>query len=366
MKLPSVVHCFALALVASCTVTLYGCGGGGGDPPAPTPAPRPQMPSVKLRNKVEMPMLSAGTWLYNDSVAEAAVEAAISVGFTHIDTAYDYKNQRGVAAGIKKSGIDRKKLFLTTKVPGCGLQNVSAVSVDACANDTKTRLHEDLTLLQTQYIDLILLHFPPCAGDDGTKQSTKDSTCFAPKTGCTQPQTCDMVKAQWGVLMDAYSSGLVRAIGVSNYCKACFACLQGSKVQPMVNQVQFHAGMGSDPQGSRTFAEKNGVALQAWSPLGTGGSGSSDILHGKLTSSIGKKHGKSPVQVALKWILSHNVSIATKSSSKTHLAQDIDLFDFELDEDDMSQLDKATFSSKDTPSFMCSDAAETFIENLVV
>jgi len=124
----------------------------------------------------------------------------------------------------------------------------------------------------------------------------------------------------------------------------------------MVNQVMYHIGMGSDPQGFRSFAEKQGVVLQAYSPLGSGGKGSKEIIDGDLTTSIGKKHDRSAVQVALKWILAHNVSVTTKSSNPTHLANNLDLFDFELDEADMTALDKADFAPKYSPSFLCADS----------
>merc|ERR1712048_1058167 len=127
----------------------------------------------------------------------------------------------------------------------------------------------------------------------------------------------------------------------------------------MVNQVQLHVGMGPDPQGFKSFADKNGVKLQAWSPLGHGGSGSDEILKGNLTSSIGKKYGKSAAQVALKWLVSHNVSVATKSSNPKHLAENIDIFDFEFTPEELSALDNADFAKADTPSFLCDDTAES-------
>merc|ERR1719277_1876061 len=176
---------------------LHGCGGSSPTPtPAPTPPPN-KMPTLKLHNGVEMPIMSAGVWLYSVEEAQKSVEPAISVGFTHIDTAYDYKNQDGVAKALKKAmanGKPRESIFLTTKVPGCGIQNASAVSVDACKNDTVARVEDDLRLLELQYIDLLLIHFPPCAGDDGSAQSPMKSTCFPDRTGCTSPRSCDMIK----------------------------------------------------------------------------------------------------------------------------------------------------------------------------
>jgi diketogulonate reductase-like aldo/keto reductase len=125
----------------------------------------------------------------------------------------------------------------------------------------------------------------------------------------------------------------------------------------MVNQVHYQVGMGPDPQGVKSLAKEKGIVLQAWSPLGMGGNGSSPIMHGNLTSAIAKKYGKSPVQIALKWIVSQNISVATKSSNPVHLAENLDVFDFELDDLDRKALDDANFASKDEPSFLCRDTA---------
>jgi diketogulonate reductase-like aldo/keto reductase len=244
---------------------------------------------------------------------------------------------------------------VTTKVPGCGIQNSSAVSVDKCRSDTAARIAEDLRLLDLDHIDLLLIHFPPCPGDDGSAQSPMKSTCFKDRSGCTNPRSCDMIKAQWEEVTEAYNKKKLRAIGVSNYCSACLACLDEASILPMVNQVHYQVGMHPDPQGFRSFAEKKGIVLQAWSPLGSGGSGSEEIMRGNLTSSIAKKYGKSPVQVALKWIVAKNVSVSTKSSNPLHLAENLDIFDFQLQPEDTLALDEANFAADNDPSFLCRD-----------
>lgn len=222
-----------------------------------------------------MPVMSAGTWLYDDATAEAAVEAALAAGFSHIDTAYDYENQQGVGRAIKKSGKPRESIFVTTKVPGCGLQNVSGRSVEECRKDTAARFADDLKQLDLAYVDLMLIHFPPCSGGDGSARSPADVTCFPRKTGCTDPKSCELVRAQWSVLTEAYHKKQALSIGVSNYCTACFQCLaeESGAIMPMVNQVQYHVGMRPDPQGFKTFAQKHDMVLQAWSPLGSGARG---------------------------------------------------------------------------------------------
>lgn len=349
----AVAMCTCTASALLCAFGLHGCG------PAPTPSPAPvPMPTLKLRNGVEMPIMSAGVWQYTVAEAEKSVAASLSAGFTHIDTAYDYKNQEGVAKAITAAitgGKKREDIFITTKVPGCGIQNSSAISTDACTKDTATRIADDLQQLGVKYIDLLLIHFPPCPGQDGSPKSPMESKCYEPKTGCDDPKSCDMIKAQWSAVSQAYDKKQLKAVGVSNYCKACLACLDGQKLSPMVNQVHFQVGMGPDPQGFRTLAEKKGIVLQAWSPLGMGGNGSKPIMHGNLTTELSKKYGKSAVQIALKWIVSRNVSVSTKSSNPVHIAQNLDIFDFELNADDMKALDEANFAAKDEPSFLCRD-----------
>jgi 2,5-diketo-D-gluconate reductase A len=123
----------------------------------------------------------------------------------------------------------------------------------------------------------------------------------------------------------------------------------------MVNQVHYQVGMGKDPQGFASYASSQGIQLQAWSPFGLGGHGSGDVLKGPLTTAIAEKNNRTTAQIALKWILNQGVAVAVKSSSKEHLKQDLELFDFELGAQDMAKLDAANFAANNTPSFFCDD-----------
>merc|ERR1719326_1133218 len=133
--------------------------------------------------------------------------------------------------------------------------------------------------------------------------------CARKKNSCTLPGSCDAVKAQWRAMTAAYKAKKVRAIGVSNYCRACFDCLADAEVQPMVNQVHYQIGMGPDPQGFASYAAGKGVVLQAYSALGDGGrtglNGKNEkkdlVLHDPLTAAVGKKHNRTTAQIALKW-----------------------------------------------------------------
>eukprot|EP00462_Mataza_sp_D1_P019719 CAMPEP_0175140534 /NCGR_PEP_ID=MMETSP0087-20121206/11573_1 /TAXON_ID=136419 /ORGANISM="Unknown Unknown, Strain D1" /LENGTH=308 /DNA_ID=CAMNT_0016423789 /DNA_START=12 /DNA_END=938 /DNA_ORIENTATION=- len=289
------------------------------------------VPTVTLNNKVQMPVVSAGTWQYNNSVAQQSCVDALAAGFTHFDTAHDYNNQEGVGAFFKDAVASkgRANLFLTSKVPGCGVPGQGVRGGAHCYNDTVSVFQENLKQLQVAFVDLMLIHFPP--------------------GGCNA-LTCGEIQSQWKAFEDMYAQNLSRAIGVSNYCQSCFSCLfKTAKTVPAVNQVQYHIGMGADPIGLHTYLTQKGIVMQAYSPLGDG---SSELITGNLTNGIGKKYGKSGAQVALKWIVQHSVPLSTKSTKPKNLASDIDLFDFTLSASDMATLDAAT-SPAGKVSFMC-------------
>lgn len=306
-------------------------------------------PTVRLRNGVEMPLLAAGVWQYNDTEAEASLVAAFKVGFRMVDTAWDYHNQVGVGRALRASGVPRESLFVETKVPGCGLD--PAVSRSSCFADTKKVLEGDLQQLNQSYVDLVILHFPP-------RETFALRTCHF---------SCGAVRDQWAALVAFHKAGKARAIGVSNYCPSCFACLDGNatEVYPMVNQVSYHIGMGPDASGFRSFAQSKGVVLQAYSPLGNTPwteKANPDILSGNLTSTLASAHSVSTIQVALKWLVQHGLAAVTKSSNPQHLAADIDLWSWNLTAAEMEVADR--YRVFGMPSFACNfadNAAEMLV-----
>jgi len=270
------------------------------------------VPTHTLNNGIEMPMMSIGTWQYDEATAQQVVTDALEVGFTHVDTANDYNNQKGVGAALK--GVDRGSYFLTTKVPS------------GSASATAKALQDNLDQLGLDYVDLVLVHFPPTFG------------------------RCSSMQSQWGAMEEFYKAGKAKAIGVSNYCPSSIECImQTATVTPAVNQVQYHVGMGVDPIGVKSASEKYGIHLQAYSPLGNG---ESDLITGDLVTSIGANHNKTGAQVALRWIQENGVSLTTKTTKTSHMQQDLDVFTYELTADEKATLDAAT-SPSGKPSFRC-------------
>lgn len=281
----------------------------------------PLNPTVKLNNGVEMPMVALGVWQYDNATAEDAIQKALSVGFTHIDTAYNYYNQQGVGKAL--AGKPRDSFFLTTKTPPCE----KGTSVEDCHSQTQEQLNYDLSALQMDYVDLVLVH-----GTSGDR----DSACDA--------DACELDYAQWQAYEEFYAQNKTRAIGVSNYCTSCLECLMSKdlKVKPTVNQIQLHVGMGTQPitQNLLKENEKFDIIPQAYSPLGNG-----MLITDEVLNAMAKKYNVTAAQIALKWIVKQNFPLATKADSTEYLTEDFDLFTWDIKDEDM-----ATLSSKASPS----------------
>lgn len=249
-----------------------------------------------------------------------------------VDTALGYWNQPGVGRALHRAfdaGLSREEVFVETKIQGC-LTGNDTLNPFRCYENAKRNLESDLELLNLTYVDLVILHSPPLP-------------TFLTRMCNVYPGGCSMIRGEWRALEEFYKAGKARAIGVSNYCPSCFGCLKDAEVQPMINQVMVHIGMGVDPSNIVSFDRDHGVVTQAYSALGNNPVGpmhpSDDILKGPLTTEIAVKHNVSTVQVALKWIVQHGIPAVTKSHSAAHLRDDLDLWSFDLDEHDMQRLD---------------------------
>ena len=262
------------------------------------------METIKLTNGVEMPLLGYGVFLVPPQEAERCVTDALEVGYRLIDTAQAYYNEEGVGAAIAKSGVKREDIFLVTKVwiSNAG-EAKAAQSID-----------ESLRKLQTDYIDLLLIH-----------------------------QAYGDVFGSWRAMEKAYKAGKVRAIGVSNFQAArFFDFAHYVDVKPMVNQLQCNPMI--QQTGIEPLQTETGTKIMAWGPLG--GQGVDGIVKSELLAEIGNKYGKSAAQVALRWLTQRGIVAIPKSSHKERMAQNLNIFDFSLSEDDMTQI--ATMNQHDT------------------
>ena len=253
------------------------------------------MQKIKLNNGVEMPILGYGVFLVDPKECERCVTDAIDVGYRMIDTAQAYYNEEGVGAAIKKSGIKRDDFFLVTKVwiTNSG-EEKAAKSID-----------ESLKKLQTDYVDLLLIHQP-----------------FGDYYGT------------YRAMEKAYKDGKTRAIGVSNFFADRFVDLCNFvEIKPMVNQMETH--VFQQEKTLRKYMDKYNTQLMSWSPMARG---ENNFFNNEVLKSIGDKYNKTAAQVALRFLTQENVIIIPKSTHKERMKENFEIFDFELSDDDMNTL----------------------------
>lgn len=268
------------------------------------------MECVTLANGVKMPQLGYGVYQVTKEECERCVLDALEVGYRSIDTAQSYFNEEEVGNAILKSGIDRKEIFLTSKVW------LEHFSYEEC----KKSVLESLEKLRTDYIDLMLLHQP--FGD---------------------------VYGAWRALEELYEKGKIRAIGISNfYTDKMVEFANFTRIKPMVNQMEIHPL--NQQKELKKWADKYNIRLEAWAPFGEG---RNDLFENEVLKKIGKKHGKTTAQVMLRWNLERGVIVIPKSVHKNRMIENFNVFDFTLDEEDMnliSNIDTETsafFSHRD-------------------
>lgn len=266
------------------------------------------VPKQTLNNGVSMPILGFGTLYLTDSIGERCVAEAISVGYRLLDTGKIYGNEEAVGKGIKKSGIKREELFVTTKVW------VSDMGYES----TKKAFEESLNKLGLNYIDLYLIHRP--RGD---------------------------VKGTWKAMEELYEAGKIKAIGVSNFEPDQLAdLLTYAKIKPMVNQVETNVFFQQHE--AQAAMEKLGIQMEAWSPFAQG---RNDLFSNQTLAAIGKKHNKSIAQVTLRWLIQRGIVAIPRTSSKEHMMENINIFDFELDASEMQQISKLDLNTSQFPEW---------------
>jgi len=252
------------------------------------------MDTVKLNNGIEMPQLGFGVFQVTDlKQCEQAVVDAISSGYRLIDTAAAYQNESAVGRAIKRSGVDRKELFITSKL---------WVS-DANYERAKKGIETSLNNLGVDYLDLYLLHQP--YGD---------------------------VAGAWRALEEAYKAGKIRAIGVSNFYADQLKNLElSNEIKPVINQIEVSPWYQQDSEVE--FNQSEDVRVEAWAPFAEG---KHDIFTNETIKEIADKYNKSNGQVILRWLIQRGIVVIPKSVHKNRMEENINVFDFKLTDDDMN------------------------------
>ena len=271
------------------------------------------MDKVKLNNGVEMPILGFGVFQIPDpKECERCVMEAIQTGYRLIDTAASYKNEEAVGKGIRRSGVAREKLFITTKM----------WVEDAGYERTQKAIDTSLRNLQLDYLDLYLIHQP--YGD---------------------------VHGSWRAMEDAYRQGKLRAIGVSNFHTDRLMDIQVfNEIAPAVNQIEvnpFQQQLEGAP-----FMQELGVQVQAWAPFAEG---RNNLFQNAVLAEMGARYGKTVGQVVLRWLIQRGIASLAKTVRKERMAENFAVFDFELSDADMAQM--AALDTKTSSFFSHRDPA---------
>jgi 2,5-diketo-D-gluconate reductase A len=254
------------------------------------------MKTVKLNNGIEMPILGFGVFQIADAnECEKCVIEAIETGYRLIDTAASYMNEQAVGNAIKNCGIDRRELFITTKL---WVQ-------DTGYEKTKAAFHKSLDRLQLDYLDLYLIHQP--YGD---------------------------IFGSWRAMEELYEEGKIRAIGVSNFqLDRVMDLITFNKIPPAVNQVETHPFQQQID--NQAFLQENDVQIQSWASFAEG---RNDMFQNEHLLSLAKKYDKSVAQIILRWLIQRGVAVIPKSVKKERMAENLNVFDFELEANDMENI----------------------------
>lgn len=255
------------------------------------------MQTIKLNNEVEIPVLGFGVFQIAPEQTEEAVKNAIKAGYRHIDTAQGYLNETETGKGIRNSGVDRKEIFVTSKV---WVENAGYESA-------KASIERSLSRLDIGYIDLMLIHQP--YGD---------------------------VYGTWRALEEFYKEGKIRAIGVSNFMPDRLVDLGiFNTVMPAVNQIEINPFFQRE-EWVQTL-QNEGIVVEAWAPFAEGKNG---IFNNPTLKQIGEKYGKSVAQVILRWLVERGIVVLAKSVNPERMAENLNIFDFQLSEEDKNTIAK--------------------------
>jgi 2,5-diketo-D-gluconate reductase A len=257
------------------------------------------VPTIDLNDSRTIPQLGFGVFQIEPGDTAQAVSTALEIGYRHIDTAEMYRNEKGVGEGVRASGLDRGDVFVTSKLNNAFHR----------PDDARRAFEGTLSELGFDYVDLFLIHWPLPTLYDGDFVST------------------------WQTLEEFQQDGRARSIGVSNFQVDHLERLAAeSSVVPAVNQIELHPYLLNDEV--RAYDEAHGIGTQAWSPIAQG-----EVLDDPVITGIADAVGRSPAQVVLRWHIQHGNIVFPKSTTPARIKENFELFDFELEPDDVAKID---------------------------
>ncbi len=262
--------------------------------------------TLLLTNGVTIPRVGFGTYKATDEEAADCVKTAVEAGYRHIDTAYFYGNEAGVGRGVAQCrgeyGLKREDIFVTSKV----------WNTDRGYEKTLAAFEKTMENLKLDVLDLYLIHWPAAASQYENWEELNLGT--------------------WRAMTELYKKGRIRAIGVSNFRPHHLKALMETEVKPMVNQIEYHPGCLQEE--TVNYCKKNGILVEAWSPLGRG-----RVLTHPVLAELAEKYQKSTAQLCLRFCLQHGIVPLPKSVNPERIRENGEIFDFEISSEDMERID---------------------------
>lgn len=261
--------------------------------------------TIKLSNGVDVPILALGTWLIDDEFVGEAVRQAVKIGYRHIDTAQAYGNERGVGEGIRTCGLDRDKMFVTSKV----------AAEHKTYEQAAKGIESTLRLMDIDYLDMMIIHSP----QPWMEVNQSDN------------RYVEGNRQAWKALEDAYKAGKIRAIGVSNFLEEDIeSLLETAEIKPMVNQVLCH--ISNTPFSLIKYCQEKGIVMEAYSPVAHG-----EALKNDIIGQMAKKYNVSIPQLCIRYDIQLGMIVLPKTSNPEHMKSNGDV-DFEISSEDMEEL----------------------------